>query len=142
MCSNDFQYSRAYGYCWSHFDSQAKHRTFRIGGLNAVMAISMAIGTSLSGVVYNRLGFYGAYGISSVLLVIGLVYGLLFLEDVVPATEMDRNQSCCTTVTEFFDMSRITQSLSTTFKKRPGTQRLKIIILIVILMASAGTNYG
>lgn len=106
------------------------------------MAISMAIGTSLSGIVYNKLGFYGAYGISSVLIIIGLVYGLLFVEEITPIAVVDENKSFRTTITEFFDFTQITHSLKTTFKKRPDIQRLKIIVLLIILMANAGTNNG
>ncbi|KAL5244759.1 hypothetical protein ACI65C_012169 [Semiaphis heraclei] len=117
-------------------------RTFRIGALNAVMAVSMAIGTSMSGIIYNKLGFYGAYGISSVLIIIGLLYGLLFVKDVTPVTEVNKNKSYRTTISEFLDFKHITQSFKTTFKKRPNKQRIKIIILIIIFMASAGVNAG
>jgi PCFT/HCP family folate transporter-like MFS transporter 1/3 len=106
------------------------------------MAISMALGTSLSGIVYNQLGFYGAYGLSSVLIIIGLVYGLLFVEEIAPITVVNENKSFKTTLTEFFNFKQVTESLKTTFKKRPNTQRLKIIVLLIILMANAGTNNG
>lgn len=121
---------------------QVEHRTFKIGTLNAVMAVSMAVGTSLSGIVYNKLGFYGAYGISSVLIIIGLLYGLLFVKDVAPITEVDKNKSYRETISEFLDFKHITQSFRTTFKKRPSIQRLRIIILLIIFMASSGTNFG
>lgn len=106
------------------------------------MAISMAVGTSLSGVVYLTLGFYGAYGLSSILLVVGILYGLFCVEDIVTESASDKNRPVCTTVLEFFDLKHVTRSLYTTFKKRPGNQRLKIIILLFILMTSSGTNYG
>jgi len=106
------------------------------------MAISMAVGTSLSGIVYNRLGFYGAYGISSALLLVGLFYGLLYVKDFAPVAETGRDKSCRTAVSEFFSLKHVAQSLRTTFRKRPSTQRLRILILLVILMTSAGTNNG
>jgi len=106
------------------------------------MAISMAIGTSLSGIIYNKLGFYGAYGISSILLVIGLSYGILFVNDVDPVSKLDKKKSFCTTVSEFFDLSHVSQLLSSFFKKRPDTQRLRLIILLFILMTNSGTNNG
>ncbi|CAI6343437.1 unnamed protein product [Macrosiphum euphorbiae] len=98
-------------------------RTFRIGALNAVMAVSMALGTSMSGIIYNKLGFYGAY-------------------DVTPVTEVNKNKSYRTTISEFLDFKHITQSVNTTFKKRPNKQRIRIIILLIIFMASAGINAG
>ncbi|XP_026806843.1 solute carrier family 46 member 3-like [Rhopalosiphum maidis] len=119
-----------------------EQRTFRIGALNAVMAVSMAIGTSMSGIIYNKLGFYGAYVISSILIIIGLIYGLLFVKDVTPVTEVNKNKSYRTTITEFLDFSHITQSFKTTFKKRPNRQRIRIIILLIIFMASSGVNAG
>lgn len=106
------------------------------------MAISMALGTSLSGIVYNKLGFYGAYGLSSMLIIIGLVYGLLFVEEVAPITVVDENKSLKTTITEFFNFKQVAESLKMTFKKRPNAQRPKIIVLLIILMANAGTNNG
>ncbi|XP_025202486.1 solute carrier family 46 member 3-like [Melanaphis sacchari] len=117
-------------------------RTFRIGALNAILAVSMAIGTSLSGIVYNKLGFYGVYGLSSTLIIIGLIYGLLFVKDVTPVSEVNKNKSYRTTISEFLDFSHITQSFNTTFKKRPNDQRLRIIIVLIIFMASAGINAG
>lgn len=119
-----------------------EQRTFRIGALNAVMAVSMALGTSMSGIIYNKLGFYGAYGISSTLIIIGLLYGLLFVKDVTPVTEVNKNKSYRTTISEFLDFRHITQSFNTTFKKRPNRQRIRIIILLIIFMASAGINAG
>lgn len=103
----------------------------------------MVIGTSLSGIVYNKLGFYGAYSISSVLLIIGLSYGLIFLKDVAPSLEVDekiKNKSSQSIVFEIFDLKLITQSFKATFKKRP--QRLRIIILLIILMTNSGTTNG
>lgn len=101
----------------------------------------MAIGTSMSGIVYNKLGFYGVYGISSMLLVIGLFYGKFVVKDIVPTKIVD-NQMNKSGVSGFFDFKNITQSLKTTFKKRSGSQRLRIVILLVILMTSSGTNNG
>lgn len=119
---------------------QAEQRTTRIGGINAVMAISMALGTSLSGIVYNSLGFYGAYGIASLLLVIGLLYGSLCVEDVFPITKVEENKSYKTIISEFFDFKSINRSLFTAFKDRPNNKRL--IVLLIILMAGSGTNAG
>lgn len=105
----------------------------------------MVIGTSLSGIVYNKLGFYGAYGISSVLLLMGISYGLIFVKDVDPYVEMDgrsKSKSFKLTVLEIFDLKLITESFKTTFKKRTSAQRIRIIILLIILMISAGTNNG
>jgi len=107
------------------------------------MAISMAIGTSLSGIVYNKLGFYGAYGISSALLLLGLFYGTLYVkESGAPVAVPDTGKWCRTAVSEFFNLKHVTQSLRTTFRRRPNTQRLRILILLIILMTSAGTNNG
>lgn len=106
------------------------------------MAVSMAIGTSMSGIIYNKLGFYGAYLTTSALIIIGLVYGLLFVNDVTPVTEVDKNKSYRTTISEFLDFTHITQSFSTTFKQRPNRQRIRIIILLIIFMASSGINAG
>lgn len=109
------------------------------------MAISMVIGTSLSGIVYNKLGFYGAYGISSVLLIIGLSYGLIFVKDVDPYIELDgqtKSKSLKSTALEIFDPKLITEPFKTTFKRRTTTQRLRIIILLIILMINSGTNNG
>lgn len=103
----------------------------------------MAVGTSLSGIVYNKLGFYGAYGISSALLLVGLFYGLLYVKDFAPAAVPGgESKSCRTAVSEFFNLKHVTQSLRTTFKRRPNTQRLRILILLIVLMTSAGTNNG
>jgi len=106
------------------------------------MAVSMAVGTSMSGIVYNKLGFYGAYGISSALIMIGLLYGILFVKDVTPVMEVNKNKSYRTTISEFLNFQHITQSFNTTFKKRPNRQRIRIIILLIVFMARSGINAG
>lgn len=110
--------------------------------INAVMATSMAIGTSLSGIIYNKLGFYGAYGISSVLIIIGLVYGSFFVKDIAPVVENDKKKSYKTTLSEFFDFKSIGETLKMPFKERPNNKKHRIIILLIILMTGAGTNAG
>lgn len=58
-----------------------KDRTFRIGMVNLGVMLGLPIGTSLSGIVLKKLGYYGAYGISLTLHTINLLYSIFVLSD-------------------------------------------------------------
>lgn len=58
-----------------------ENRTYRVGMVNMFMSLGYPIGSALSGILLNLIGYYGVFAISGSLYVFSLVYGYYFLED-------------------------------------------------------------
>jgi len=104
----------------------------------------MAIGTALSGITFQKLGFYGVYGVSSVLCIIGLLYGLVFIKEVSPNTPENaitqtRNNGL---FNGFFNAKHIQEAFKVTFKDGPQHRKLKIIMLMCIAFLIMGPLNG
>lgn len=65
-------------------------RTFRVGVANLCMSLGIPIGMSLSGVLLQRIGYYGIFLISNCLYVTSLIYGYIRLKDPVLSPERQR----------------------------------------------------
>lgn len=61
-------------------------RTFRMGIVNLCMTAGGPIGTALSGILLNSIGYYGVFGISSILYTMSLLYGFYYIRDPEPPT--------------------------------------------------------
>lgn len=61
-------------------------RTFRVGVANLCMSLGIPIGMSLSGILLQKIGYYGIFFISNCLYLTSLVYGYLRLKDPVRPT--------------------------------------------------------
>jgi len=104
----------------------------------------MAIGTALSGITFQKLGFYGVYGMSSALYIIGLLYGLLFIKEVSPkepenAIIQTRNKGL---FNGFFNAKHIQEAFKVTFKDGPHNRKLRIIMLMCIAFLIMGPLNG
>ncbi|XP_050422784.1 proton-coupled folate transporter-like [Adelges cooleyi] len=123
--------------------STPENRTARLCIMHAMMTVAMSISTSLSGIVYSELGFYGAYGVSSGLIVLGILYGSFFVKDVNPkVNELVDSQSFWSKVKDFFDVRQIFGALKVTFRKRPNNDKSKIIVILIISLLAAAPNNG
>ncbi|XP_050422786.1 thymic stromal cotransporter homolog [Adelges cooleyi] len=125
--------------------TKAELKTFRIGLVTLLTTVGLAIGTSLSGITFRDLGFYGVYGISSALYIIALVYGLLFLKEVsakVPEGTEPPKKTGIALVKDFFDAKHIETAFQITFKDGPHNRKLRIIMLMVIVFLVMGPING
>lgn len=59
-----------------------ENRTYRVGLVNMFMSLGYPIGSALSGILLNMIGYYGIFAISASLYMFSLVYGYIYLEDV------------------------------------------------------------
>jgi len=103
----------------------------------------MAIGTALSGITFQKLGFYGVYGTSSALCVIGLLYGLVFIKEVSP-NELDNKTKTQNNgvLNGFFNAKHIQEAFKVTFKDGPHNRKLRIIMLMCIAFLIMGPLNG
>jgi len=123
---------------------QEEMKTLRIGIVNLLSTVGMAIGTALSGITFQKLGFYGVYGVSSALSIIGLLYGLVFIKEV-SSNEPEiiltqtRNKGL---FNGFFNARHIREAFKVTFKDGPHNRKLRIIMLMCIAFLIMGPLNG
>jgi PCFT/HCP family folate transporter-like MFS transporter 1/3 len=127
-------------------------RTLRIGVLNLSLTIGISFGVALSGILFQKLGFYGIYSICSTMYFMGILYGIFILRD--PSnkevstsvdcqnSKITAHQSICTNIREFFDLKHIKNAFGVTFKKGHDNRRLRIIMMMLVLMIIMGPMTG
>lgn len=129
-------------------------RTLRIGVLNLSLTIGISLGIALSGILFQKLGFYGIYSISATMYFIGIVYGFVYLKnpqinnDAAPTTAVSHTAedgtkpSFCTNVRDFFDIKHLKKAFGVTFKKGTDNRRLRILTMMLVLMIIMGPMSG
>ncbi|VVC29230.1 Major facilitator superfamily,Major facilitator superfamily domain [Cinara cedri] len=133
-----------------------KMRTLRIGILNLSLTIGISFGVALSGIMYQKLGFYGIYSVCATMYTTGLIYGIIYLKDKrtnkpdneAPAVCQDskilavKKTSFFTNAKDFFDLKHIKNAFGVTFKKGNDNRRLRIIMMMLVLMIIMGPMTG
>lgn len=125
-------------------------RTLRIGVLNLSLTIGISFGIALSGILYQKLGFYGIYSMCSTLYFMGILYGFFFLKDiqnndaqaVCEEPKFIKKSSLSTNIKEFFDLIHIKNAFKVTFKKGNDNRRLRILMMMIVLMIIMGPMTG
>lgn len=130
-------------------------RTLRIGVLNLSLTIGVSFGVALSGILFQKLGFYGIYSICATMYLMGIIYGLLYIkdrprnDDAPPivvchdgTTTRYAKPSLSTDLKDFFNFQHIRNAFAVTFKKGEDNRRLRIIMMMVVLMIIMGPMTG
>ncbi|XP_025202483.1 uncharacterized protein LOC112599685 [Melanaphis sacchari] len=119
-------------------------KTLRIGIVNLLSTVGMAIGTALSGITFQKLGFYGVYGSSSLLCILALLYGLIFIKEVPPPNKSDNMTQAQNNglFNGFFNAKHIQEAFKVTFKDGPHNRKLRIIMLMCIAFLIMGPLNG
>lgn len=124
---------------------QVKMRTLRIGVLNLSLTIGISFGIALSGILFQKLGFYGIYSICSTMYFLGIVYGFFCIKDkpvVCENNKLIKNPSFSANVREFFDLKHIKNAFGVTFKKGQDNRRLRLLMMMIVLMIMMGPMSG
>ncbi|KAJ8924139.1 hypothetical protein NQ315_006923 [Exocentrus adspersus] len=124
-----------------------KTRTVRIGAVNMFLNVSICIGISLSGILYEKIGFYGVYSFSLVMYFVALVYGLFFVKDIreiemekgIYKKQVGKRKNICV---DFFDFSHVMKTLTVCFKKGARNRRARICVIMVLVMVVIGPMHG
>ncbi|CAG9785255.1 unnamed protein product [Diatraea saccharalis] len=126
--------------------SSKESRTFRVGVANLCLTAGAPIGSALSGILLNTIGYYGVFGLSALLNLFSIVYGFYFIKDrVKPATEEnDKNKSTgvWSFLKSFFDMNHVKATLQVAFKKGPNHRRTKSILILASIFFIYGPADG
>lgn len=122
---------------------QEEMKTLRIGIVNLLSTVGMAIGTALSGITFREIGFYGVYTTSAVLYALGLLYGLIFIKEV-PPNQLGNVAPVKSDdiFNGFFNAKHIKEAFKVTFKDGPHNRKLKIIMLMSIAFLIIGPVNG
>ena len=107
--------------------TNSTNRTMRMSILNGVFSLGYVAGTTLGGKLYKKYAsYYLNFGISCGLSVIGIIYTIcLIRESIVIDEETKRRRK------GFFNLENVRESLRTAFKSRPGSGRIRVILLII-----------
>lgn len=124
-------------------------RTLRIGVLNLSLTIGVSFGISLSGIIYQKLGFYGVYSLCTTMYLMSVIYGILYVKDIkAPAVCHDNKTpaavkpSVYRNVREFFDLKHLQNAFRVTFKKGDDNRRIRIIMMMLVLVIIMGPMTG
>lgn len=109
------------------------------------MALSLPIGTGMSGILYRTVGFVGVYSIAVVLCLISIWMAHVYVHDTMQVhTESEKTQhlSYWNQVKFFFDLKHIVDAFKVTFKKAENNRRMKVIVLTILITGIMGPLQG
>lgn len=126
---------------------QIENRTVRVGLMNLFFGASWPIGAALSGVLFQKLGFYGVYYISTSLYVLAFVYGFIRIKErlntrVPDESAQNANGSCMHAIADFFNVKHITDAFRVTFKKTSRKRWIRLYILLFTVVVVQGPMQG
>ncbi|CAB3244239.1 unnamed protein product [Arctia plantaginis] len=121
-----------------------KDRTFRIGILVFCTSLASPIGTMLSGVLLNALGYYGIIGISIALNVVSVLYTIFVISDPKKSPEQQAysGSNWWQLLRIFFNISNVKDTMNIIIRKAPNSRRLRLCILLLVVIVLFGPFYG
>lgn len=115
--------------------TNVQNRTLRIGIFTALKIICLPIGSGVAGFMIQGLGFFYSYLICFALTAISLVLVFIFVTDVSIEAE---NKS----IFSFFNILQIVDGFKVVFGKKPGKQRLIVLLLVATHVIMWFTSEG
>ncbi|XP_025202225.1 uncharacterized protein LOC112599518 isoform X2 [Melanaphis sacchari] len=136
-------YMAVFSYVGDHSTDQNK--SLRVGLVNLTMAMSLPIGTGLSGILYRAIGFSGVYIISLILCCISIWMGYIFVHDT-KQIKLDsgkkQKKSYWNRIKFFFSLNHLIDAFKVTFKKEKNNRRMKVIALTFLITGIMGPLQG
>nr|CAD7259524.1 unnamed protein product [Timema shepardi] len=114
-------------------------RTFRMGVVNVFVSLGMPFGIALSGILFQKIGFYGMFSLSSVLYVMGFTYGVLSVKETRPPIPRPEGVGF---LKDFFDIRHVKDTLQVAFKQRKGNRRMRVIMIMILSIVLVGPMFG
>nr|CAD7407244.1 unnamed protein product [Timema cristinae] len=114
-------------------------RTFRMGVVNVFVSLGMPFGIALSGILFQKIGFYGMFSLSSVLYVMGFTYGILSVKETRPPIPRPEGVGF---LKDFFDIRHVKDTLQVAFKQRKGNRRMRVIMIMILSIVLVGPMFG
>ena len=123
----------AYGYIAD--TSSAKSRTFRFAVMDGMLAAGETIGGFVNGYIFASFGYYGSFG--SALTCYTLAFGIVFFT--VKNVKIYQEKE---TKNRVFDMKNDSESFKVLTKRRLGSMRHIVIILVVCFQIASFSWHG
>ncbi|XP_059061446.1 proton-coupled folate transporter-like [Achroia grisella] len=115
-------------------------RTFRVGVANLCLTAGIPIGSALSGILLKWLGYYGIFIISTLIYIITILYGIVYLESNTKPKNNSDEKIKSLTCTDLKTLVKETAMVA--LKKRDGNNRLKIILTLIVVAIIYGPDQG
>ena len=120
--------------------SSETNRTFRLTFLYSCFRIGYLFANLLGGIISNALDYGYMFIIWEIVMVVTLVYGIFFVENVIPEQSKeqklkDENPSLIVRVMKLLNFDKFITSFKVTMKKREGYTRGKILALVIGMCA-------
>lgn len=123
--------------------SSVETRTLRIGAVNIFFNVSITVGIAMSGILYNKIGFYGVFGMGLCMYAIGLIYALFRVkEEGVKVEDGDGEKKKIGFCRDFFDIKHVRDTIRVVFKKGKRNRRRRVCILMILVMVIIGPVHG
>ncbi|KAL3289013.1 hypothetical protein HHI36_003456 [Cryptolaemus montrouzieri] len=119
--------------------SSDEEKTIRIGSVSMTRIIGISTGMFMSGIVLNRLGFLGAYSVTSLFFTTAILYGIITIKENEILEEKEQKIGL---FRDLFAMTHVKNTFSICFQKREGNKRTRILVLIFICMMLLGPLHG
>ncbi|XP_067006842.1 probable peptidoglycan muropeptide transporter SLC46 [Anabrus simplex] len=114
-------------------------RTFRIGVVNMLVTLGIPVGTALSGVLLKPVGYYGMFSITAFMYFLGFIYGITRVKE---TREPIPRPKDVTFLHDLFNPKHVVETLSMVVKKREGTRRKRLALLITLSVLLHGAHVG
>lgn len=119
--------------------STEENRTLRIGAVSVLVTISLGLGSTMSGILFNQLGFYGVFLLSIAMYMAALIYiHFRIHDDVAEKTEGGGKGF----LKDFFDLSHIKETIKVAFKRGPRNRKKRICAIMLLLMVTIAPFIG
>ncbi|CAH2042399.1 unnamed protein product, partial [Iphiclides podalirius] len=113
-------------------------RTYRLGIITAILTLSRPVGLALSGIMTKRFGYYGVFTIACVFYLCGFVYIVLRLKEKPKKTIDKENME----MLSMFSIQDLGATVNVAFKRRQGSRRMQIILIMLAYMFIVGPVLG
>ncbi|CAB3244241.1 unnamed protein product [Arctia plantaginis] len=113
-----------------------KDRTFRVGILVFCVTLASPVGTVLSGVLLNALGYYGIIGIFISINMVSVLYTIFVIKDPKKSPEQQTYSGAnwCQLLRAFFDITNIKDTLNLLIQKAPNSRRVRLCTLLLVIV--------
>ncbi|CAH2107668.1 unnamed protein product [Euphydryas editha] len=120
-----------------------KSRTFRVGLVNFCMTAGVPLGIGVSGILVQKMGYYGMFFMTSGLFIIILLYGFFCLkepDDWLRERGRSPIERSDNKGVSFFDVSHVLDTVSIAFRERPSNRRSKVILTLLAVFILYGPS--
>lgn len=113
-----------------------ENRTTKLGIVAAMNIVCIPIGNAVSGFLLKYLGFLYSFLICTILTIIGLIFGIIFIKDISVPVEKKSG------FWQILNPTRVYESFNIIFRKRNYRKRPIIILLLTVEILSWFSIYG